>query len=361
MLKRSLEIVITLVLSLTIAIAAHANAPAPPWSCWLKFEPDVTVESLQISQDRGANDREQIVVRQYGTCNTKGCLKDPISHISNELQLDCHDNLCLLALNNYIRNIDPQKIRITAQIKDRHDLFLTSGKVRSSGIFALGDSKAARRTFDVKVNDRSLDITLRDREEIDRWQLFQERAFWESLLLTLSIELTIWSLYLWRRKAKLVEILLTGASLLVVHAFSFAIVWHVFPSFRPFASNLERAMALTWLLFSSCYGILPFSLKSQHMVRVGGILAGSILYWFIAIIITGIIGFFSGYGYSFPSASGLPIPLLTIASELFVVVYEAWIVQKMRSDILAFKPALTVSFVANAASCLAGLGFFLIS
>ncbi len=272
--------------------------------------------------------------------------------------MGCNNNLCLVAFKSYTQQIDPNPFRLVAQLKESNKFDLAPGSVRSSDTFPIGDRNADRKTFNVKVVNNALDITLSNNDTVARWQIFQERLFWESLLLTVAIELTIWSGYLWWQQTMLIEILLTDASVLTVHAFSFPIVWYVFSSFRAFASNFERATALLWLGLSLCYGFLPFVLRSQQSTRAGGILAGSLLYWFGAVVVTAIFGFFSGYGYSFPSATGLPMPFLTLASELFVVGYEAWIVHRIRQDSLSLKLALKVSFAANAVSCLVGLAFF---
>jgi hypothetical protein len=42
-----------------------------------------------------------------------------------------------------------------------------------------------------------------------------------------------------------------------------------------------------------------------------------------------------------------------------VIGYEAWIIQKLRRDIIDFQSALQVSLIANAASFLVGLFFLL--
>jgi hypothetical protein len=284
--------------------------------------------------------------------------KDINEIINEDLHLGCNNNLCLVAFKSYTQQIDPKRIRIVAQLKENNKFDLAPVSVRSSDIFPIGERNADHKTFNVKVAGNTLDIALSNNDAVERWQIFQERLFWESLLLTVAIELTIWSGYLWWQQTKLIEILLTDAIVLTVHAFSFPIVWYVFPSFRAFASNFERATALLWLGLSLCYGFLPFVLRSQQSTRAGGILAGSLLYWFGSVVVTAILGFFSGYGYSFPSATGLPMPFLTLASELFVVGYEAWIVYRLRQDSLSLKLVLKVSFAANAVSCLVGLVFF---
>ncbi len=144
-------------------------------------------------------------------------------------------------------------------------------------------------------------------------------------------------------------------SVFIAHAFSFAIVWISFPGFQHFAEPFVRYAGLMWLAFSLLYGcILSSYLASAKKLR-STTLVGSISFWLGAVVVSTISAALNGYGSPLPSASGLSEPIAILLSELFIVIYEAWIIQCLRRDTLDFKTALRVSLVANTVSCAIGL------
>ncbi len=338
---------------LAIATSVTANAPMPTSLSWLKFDSSSKLQGVQISQCQGENCQQLVLLKQYGTCDRSGCIKSvPKLDHRKPLNLDCADNLCLVALSPFYdkKDLDPNQIRFIAQLADR---------VSVSKVFPLRDRQPNK--FTVTVKDKILEISPNSEEKITQSSLFKNLALF-FLILTLGVELGIWAGYLRWRKVESAEIRLTIISLLIVHIFSFPIVWFSFPGLEHFTSDGNRFGGLTWLGFSILYGII-LSLHSIWAKRSFSrrVVVGSIAYWLGAAVITLLFTALLGYGSPVPSADGLSEPMAIFASEVFVVGYEAWIVQRLRRETLSIKIALGISLIANAGSCLLGLAFTLLS
>lgn len=361
-LKQSIYYLLSIVLTLTIATSVAANAPQPPSLYWFRFDSPAKLQGVQITQCIGKSCEKLELLKQYGTCDRSGCIKSaPKLTYRKPLSIDCADNLCLVALSPFYdkNELDPQQLRLIAQLEDR---------AFSSKIFPLGERDRQSNKFSVKAID-SLPETLREQkleiasnpaEKVSQSSLFQDLAIF-LLLLTLGIELGIWTGYLRWRKVESVEIRSTILGLLIVHCFSFPIVWFSFPGLEHFAEDSTRYGGLLWLGFAVFYGVII----SLHSLRAKQpfakrVVLGSIVYWigaaFVTLVFTGLLG----YGSPVPSADGLSEPMAIFLSELFVVGYEAWIIQRLRRDTLAIKTALGISLVANTVSCLFGLGLTLL-
>jgi hypothetical protein len=218
----------------------------------------------------------------------------------------------------------------------------------------LQTSKDSGDRFTVKVAANTLEISPNPELKTAASPLFQN-LFSISLFLTLGIEASIWAGYLRWKQTAYREISATLLSVFIVHAFSFAIVWCSFPGFQHFADPFIRYAGLMWLFFSLLYGgILSLYVASAKKLR-STTLVGSISYWLGAVVVSTIAAALNGYGSPLPSASGLSEPIAILLSEIFVVIYEAWIIQRLRRDTLDFKTALRVSLVANIVSCAIGL------
>jgi hypothetical protein len=350
-LKRSIVWLVMLGSILTIATNVTANAPKPPSLYWLKFDSPAKLQGVQIGQCYVKSCHKLELLKQYGTCDRTGCIKStPKLQDRKPLGLECADNLCLVSLSPFYeqKELDPNRIRFVAQLEDR---------VFWSEIFPLESNGDRVNKFTVKAIDQTLQISPNPQAEVTKSSLFQD-LFLFALLLTLGVELAIWAGYLRWSKVESSEVPLTIVSLLIVHAFSFAIVWLSFPGLEHFASDSSRYGGLTWLVFSIFYGII----LSLHSIRAKKpfskrVVIGSIAYWLGAAVFTLLLIGLSGYGSPVPTAAGLSEPMAIFLSEVFVVGYEAWIVQRLRRDTLSFKTALGVSLVANTASCSIGLAW----
>lgn len=347
--KRSMVWLLAIVSILSIAIAATANAPQPPSLYWLKFDSPTKLQGVQIAQCQGNNCQKLVLLKQYGTCDKTGCIKSvPTLEHQKPLNIGCADNLCLVSLSPFYdtKELDPNQIRLIAQLADR---------VYLSKIFPLNDQQSDK--FTVKVRDKFLDISPNPGQKITQSSLFQD-LFLVFLLLTLGIELGIWAGYLRWRKVESTEIRLIIISLLIVHAFSFPIVWFSFPGLEHFAGDSSRYGGLTWLVFSIGYGmILSIYLIWAKRSFSRQVVLGSIFYWLGAAVFTFLVTGLFGYGSPVPSVDGLSKPMAIFAAELFVVIYEAWIIQRLRRDTLVFKNALGLSLLANTISCFIGLAW----
>jgi hypothetical protein len=349
LLKKSIVWLFGIALSLTIATSVTANAPQPPSLYWLKFDVPAQVQGVQIAQCQDRDCQKSILLKQHGTCTEAGCLKAPPKLAqSQSLHLDCADNLCLVALSPFYpkNELDPARLYFIAQLDNR---------VSTSKIFPLSERKDSSNKFTVKVAANRLEIVTNPAQKVEESPIFQN-LFLTFMVVTVAIESIIWGGYLqWNQIAK-GEIESTLWSVFLVHAFSFAIVWFSFPGLQHFASQSMRYGGAAWLGFSILYGMI-LSLYAiwaknplSHLVAVG-----SIAYWLGAAFVSFIIAALFGYGSPLPFADGLSEPISILASEIFAIGYEAWIIQRLRRDTLDFKTALLVSFVANTASCLIGL------
>jgi hypothetical protein len=349
LLRKSIVWILALGLSLTIATSVTANAPAPPSMYWLKFDSPAKLQGIQIAQCQDKDCQTSTLLKQYGTCSEAGCLKSAPKLVHPKpLHVECADNLCLVALSPFYdkKELDPNQIRVIAQLDNQVSL---------SKIFPLGDRSKQSDKFTVKVAGKTLEISPNAAEKVTDSPLFQN-LFLINLLLTLGIELSIWAGYLRWHKADFVEIQSTILAVFIVHAFSFAIVWFSFPGLQHFASQSQRYGGLTWLVASIGYGLilsLHVSRSQRSLSRL--VVVGSIAYWLGAAFVSVVISALFGYGNALPPAEGISEPMAILASEIFVVGYEAWIIQRLRRDNLNFKTALGLSLVANTASCLIGL------
>jgi hypothetical protein len=349
-LKRSIIWVLALVSILAISTSSTANAPQPPFLYWLKFD-SAKLQGIQLGQCQGKSCQQLELLKQFGTCDRSGCIKStPKLKAKKPLGLECADNLCLVSLLPFYdrKELDPSQIKVLAQLADR---------VFSSEVFPLGSKDYGTDKFTVKTVGKILQISPNPEQKVTQSSLFQD-LFLFFLLLTLGIELGVWAGYLRWQQAGSTEIPLTIGSVVIVHAFSFAIVWFSFPGLEHFAADSSRSGGVTWLLLSIIYGII----LSLHSIRSKQpfskrVVIGSIAYWLGAAVLTLLVTGLSAYGSPVPTADGLSKPMAILLSELFVVGYEAWLVQRLRRDTLDFKTAVGVSFVANLASCSIGLAW----
>lgn len=348
LLRKSLLWLFGIVLSLAIATSVAANAPQPPSMYWLKFDPP-TLKSVQIAQCQDKDCQKSILLKQHGICTGAGCIKaTPKLAQSKPLQLDCANNLCLVALSPFYdkKELDPTRVYFIAQLDKR---------VLRSRVLSLAGRQDGSGNFTVQVVANRLELVPNPSQTVTDSPLFQN-LFFIFLVLTVGIESIIWAGYLRWKQADLVEIQAILLSVLIVHSFSFGIVWFSFPGLQHFADRSLRYGGLTWLCCSILYGIilsLYLKLAKNPLWRIATI--GSMAYCFGAAFISVVFGALIGYGSPLPAAAGLSTPIAILASEIFVVGYEAWIIQRLRRDSLDFKTALLVSFIANTASCLIGL------
>lgn len=349
LLKKSIVWIFGVALCLTLATSVTANAPQPPSLYWLKFDSPAKLQSVQIAQCQDKDCQKSILIKQDRTCTQAGCLRTlPQLTQSKPLQLDCADNLCLVALSPFYdkKELNPDRLYFIAQLDNR---------VSISKIFPLSDIEDRGDRFTVKAIANTLEISADAKDKVSESPIFQN-LFLFFLGLTLGVESMIWAGYLRWKQVVNTEIEATILSVLLVHAFSFAIVWFSFPGLQHFATQSIRYSGLAWLAFSILYGIiLSLYMKWAKTSLSPVVTVGSTAYWLGAAFVSVTIAALFGYGSPLPFADGLSQPIAILVSEIFVVGYEAWIIQRFRRDNLNFKTALGLSFVANTASCLIGL------
>ena len=121
LLRKSLLWLFGIVLSLAIATSVAANAPQPPSMYWLKFDPP-TLKSVQIAQCQDKDCQKSILLKQHGICTGAGSIKaTPKLAQSKPFQLDCANNLCLVALSPFYdkKELDPTRVYFIAQLDKR--------------------------------------------------------------------------------------------------------------------------------------------------------------------------------------------------------------------------------------------------
>lgn len=349
LLKKSIVWIFSIALCLTFVISASANAPQPPSLYWLKFDSPAKLQSVQIAQCQDKDCQKSILLKQNGMCTETGCLNTPPKlALTSALHLDCADNLCLVALSPFHdkKEFNPKRLYFIAQLDNRVSL---------SKIFPLSGRSDFGDKFTVKAIANTLEISPNAAEKVYESPIFQN-IFLSSIGLTVGIESMIWAGYLRWKQVAFTEIEATILSVLLVHAFSLAIVWFSFPGLQHFATQSIRYSGLAWLGFSILYGmILSLYMKWAKNSLSPVVLTGSIAYGLGAAFISVVIAALFGYGSPLPFANGLSQPTAILASEIFVVGYEAWIIQRLRRDNLNFKTAVGLSLAANMASCLIGL------
>jgi hypothetical protein len=346
--RRLLLPLLIIALSLFVAVQSWANAAAPPLLCWLKFDPALNLQSLQLGQCPGDNCQRAILIKQYGTCDRQGCLSGPTQ--PGSLNVECAENLCLVSrlIFAQTKGFDPTKIQVRAQIGDQ---VLVSKK------FSLDNDRPDEPLkFKVQTLGSSLEFTPDGKMSVARSRVVSS-LFQVAFFLTIIIEAAIWAGFLrWQQRSN--EIKPTIFALIAAEAFSLPIIWSFVLGLQHFATVSEQYSGWVWLICALTYGMVLslYSLRKQPM-NWQTIQMGSVAYWLGSGSLTLIVGGIMDYGSPSPSMAGLSYLNSLVIGEAIVICYEAVLIQRLRREQWKLTTALGVSTIANGISCLAGLIF----
>jgi hypothetical protein len=186
-------------------------------------------------------------------------------------------------------------------------------------------------------------------------QEYTSQMFLTGWLLTISSELLIASLFLWWRKASQQKILRALVAIAMVNLFSYPVVWSFFPSLEPFQILLGRYFGISSFIVSLLYGLIMYGRRKDSSKKI---IFVSLL-TFIGLNITGgFIALWFGYGNRLPIAEGIPYRFTMPISEVFAVVYEAWLIATLSLGQLTLKQSGILSLITNATSLIFGLILF---
>jgi hypothetical protein len=360
--------ILAIAMIVLFALPAIANAPPPPPMNWFKLSYSAsqpTLQSLQIVECNTATCEPPTLFIQYGECLATGCLKPDanISASAKSYRFDCADNRCLLIneVNTFPSNQPKTQektnrwFRLIGQFSDRLRL--------SSPI--LKDSQEQNTSFpysgfwQVQVTNDSLQVIQEKNKHLysifTPLQEYTSQMFLTGWLLTISSELLIASLFLWWRKASQQKILRALVAIAMVNLFSYPVVWSFFPSLEPFQILLGRYFGISSFIVSLLYGLIMYGRRKDSSKKI---IFVSLL-TFIGLNITGgFIALWFGYGNRLPIAEGIPYRFTMPISEVFAVVYEAWLIATLSLGQLTLKQSGILSLITNATSLIFGLILF---
>jgi hypothetical protein len=144
----------------------------------------------------------------------------------------------------------------------------------------------------------------------------------------------------------------------MVNLFSYPVVWSFFTSLEPFQILLGRYFGISSLVVSLFYGF------AMHVIRQDSskkIVFFSLLIFVSMNILGGFIALWFGYGNRIPIAEGIPYRFTLPVSEIFAVVYEAWLISTLSLGQLSLKQAGLLSLLTNVTSLLLGFIIFGVS
>jgi hypothetical protein len=338
---------------------ASANSLPPPSIAWFTFEYKIDqtpkLLGVQLIACTTENCEQPELLQQYGTCNGDGCLASQPKMNEWPDSFDCAENICVSS--GYFDEIS---FKLVAQFSDR---------VRSTDVIDklpayYGDTKS----WLVSVEENDLTVKSGYLPAVaDPDLLYPKRPI---LLFGLSIvvELVVAGLcFLIWIQTKVGSLVIRGGALenkllivLLVNLVSLPVVWFFFPAIGRFqlSGNQNRGVMVFFLA-------LVFSVLLAVIYHSEGKARG----WLIALMVISlaVVGFCGPIVLSFMKAyefgdtvinvQGLSPTAITIASEIFAVVYEGLMLMVMSKKSIPVKLIWITSLLMNAASFIAGLIF----
>jgi hypothetical protein len=361
--------ILAIAMIVLFASPASANAPPPPPMNWFTFTYSVgkqTLQGLQIVECNTATCEQPRLFIQYGECRDVGCLKSPAIalNIDNSYQFNCASDRCLLVsdlVNTFpVDRTKPQEnpnkwFRLIGQFSDRLRLSPTLLKNPREKAASFPHSGV----WQVQVAQDSLQV-IQEEDKLSYFiltplQEYTSQMFLTGWLLTIASELLVGTIFLWWRKASQSKILRVLTAIAMVNLFSYPVVWSFFPSLEPFQILLGRYFGISSLVVSLFYGF------AMHVIRQDSskkIVFFSLLIFVSMNILGGFIALWFGYGNRIPIAEGIPYRLTLPFSEIFAVVYEAWVIATLSLRQLSLKQAGLLSLLTNVTSLLLGFIVF---
>jgi hypothetical protein len=344
--RRALVGIIALILVSLSSTFTIANAPAPPAYLWLQF--DRAPQAVQLLDCRDLLCETPTLLAQRGTCQGSDCFKTtPI--LSSSDRFACAHQTCLYQEPWVSSKRRPPYFKLIAQ-------FSGSNSVKASLPF-ISDFRRpiagyGDRHLIVTTHAEMLMVRRDERIQPSRWQTFSQ-----ALGITQGSELAIGLAVLaWRKfgRKRILTILLTIG---LVNFLTFPVVWFFFSSLQSFQYSTTRVFGVFFLIISvlfSTFLIRQSNLTPRSLLRIFTL-------WFFStpllLILAGLVAFLVGYGEALPSAIGLPSFITLPASEIYAVLWEAWLIRQLNQSEFNWRQALLLSTLMNALSLILGLVF----
>jgi hypothetical protein len=338
---------------------AYANSGPPPSVAWFTFDYKISqtpkLLGVQLIACTTENCEQTELLQQYGTCDGEGCKMSQPKLNGWPDTFSCAENICVAS--GYYGEMP---FKLVAQFSDR---------VRSTGVISQLPAKYGEtKSWHVFVQET--DLTNESGflpAAADPDKVYPKQPI---LLFGLSIvvEIVVAGLcFLIGIRIRFGSVEIRGGNLenkllivLLVNLVSLPMVWFFFPAIGRFqlAANQNR-------------GVIVFFLALVFTALLAGIYhsEGKTRGWLIAMMVISLalIGFCGPIILSFTNAyefgnyvvnvQGLSPTAVIIASEIFAVVYEGFMMMVMGKKSIPVKLIWITSFLMNASSFIAGLIF----
>jgi hypothetical protein len=364
--------ILAIAMIVLFASTASANAPPPPPMNWFTFSYPVgqqTLQGLQIVECNTATCEQPRLFIQYGECRDVGCLKSPAValNIDKSYRFTCASDRCLLVsdlVNTFpVDRTKPQEdpnkwFRLIGQFSDRLRLspvLLKNPREKAASFPHSG-------VWQVQVAQDSLQV-IQEEDKLAYFiltplQEYTSQMFLTGWLLTITSELLVGAIFLWWRKVSQPKIFRVLIAIAMVNLFSYPVVWSFFPSLEPFQILLGRYFGISSLFVAMFYGL---AMHVERQASSKKIVFFSLLIFIGMNILGGFIALWFGYGNRIPIAEGIPYRFTLPVSEIFAVVYEAWLISTLSLGQLSLKQAGLLSLLTNVTSLLLGFIIFGVS
>lgn len=363
---------LTIAMILLFVLPAIANAPPPPPRNWFSLSYSTsqpTLQGLQIAECNTETCEQPILFIQYGECLAIGCLKPDARATQNSksYSFDCADNRCLLInkvdtfpidqleMEEYSKEQTNRWFQLIGQFSDR--LRISSPKLKNSQEKNASFSYSA--FWQVQVTKDSLELVLDKDGQFNfifsPLKEFARQMFYSGWLLTIASEVFIASIFLWRHKLSRQDILRILITIAMVNLFSYPVVWFFFPSLEPFQVLLEKYLGISFLVVALLYGVIIYTRRNDSSKKI---ILLSLLTFIMLNTSGGFIAIWFGYGDRFPSVQGIPYRWTMPISEIFAVIYEAWVIATLSSGQWSLRQSVVLSLLTNLTSLVLGLIFF---
>ncbi len=250
MMKQKSQLFLSFCLSIEIILlfvwplkTAQANAPAPPLDVWFSFQNDtpVQLQSVQLLGCEGTCDQPKLLV-QYGDCLANPCLTTPPKFTPTEGRLDCAGDRCLFVISyGAVHSSDlPTQGKLLILLPDGAHMSDPFPAFDS----ALFDYSTFRGDIAWKVDLETTPITVLPDIHFEDPDSHYDN-FWLTFLLTLSVEISVASIFLIVSRRFFLQEISFWRNLVwvaVINLISYPIVWLVLPAWGVFQPVYQRSM-----------------------------------------------------------------------------------------------------------------------
>jgi hypothetical protein len=357
--KKAILVFAFAVLFLLPMSIAYANSGPPPSVAWFTFDYKIDqtpkLLGVQLIACTTANCEQSDLLQQFGTCDGEGCIKSQPKLNAWPDSFGCAENICVSS--GYYGEIP---FKLVAQFSDQ---------VRSTGVIGQLPAKYGETSsWHVFVHETNLTVESGFLPAVANPDRLYPKLPIILFGLSILVEIVVAGLcFFIGIRSKVGSLEVRGGNLenkllivLLVNLVSLPVVWFFFPSMGRFqlAGNQNR-------------GVMVFFLALVFTALLAGIYhsEGKTRGWLIALMVISLalIGFCSpiilsftnayGFGDYVVNVQGLSPTAIIIASEIFAVAYEGFMMMVMSKKSIPVKLIWITSLLMNAASFIAGLIF----